>query len=150
MLRAPTRNPGTGAPGTIDVNTVGLTILTRNRCTRSTTRTGARWSWRASCPRAASARATSTSRPREGTSDWYFIAEQPAPAPRLANPEGYAALRIVLVTVPRVSRSCEHFPDIFDLHLLHGKVPRAASERRGDNLKGVMDFYLKAKVGIWP
>ena len=30
-----------------------------------------------------------------------------------------AALRIVLVTVPRVSRSCEHFPDGFDLHLLH-------------------------------
>ena len=26
--------------------------------------------------------------------------------------------RIVLVTVPRVSRSCEHFPDGFDHHLL--------------------------------
>jgi len=50
--------------------------------------------------------------------DWYFIAEQPAPAPHLAHPEGCAALRIVLVTVPRVSRSCEHFPDGFDLHLL--------------------------------
>jgi len=37
--------------------------------------------------------------------DWYFIAEQPAPAPHLAHAEGYAALRIVLVTVPRVSRS---------------------------------------------
>ena len=46
--------------------------------------------------------------------DWYFIAEQPAPA----HPEGCAALRIVLFTVPRVSRSCEHFPDGFDLHLL--------------------------------
>ena len=32
--------------------------------------------------------------------DWYFIAEQPAPAPHLAHPEGCAALRIVLVTVP--------------------------------------------------
>ena len=52
--------------------------------------------------------------------DSYFIAEQPAPAPHLAHPEGCAALRIVLVTVPRVSRSCEHFPDGFDLHLLHG------------------------------
>ena len=40
--------------------------------------------------------------------DWCFIAEQPAPAPHLAHPEGCAALRIVLVTVPRVSRSCEH------------------------------------------
>ena len=39
--------------------------------------------------------------------DCYFIAEQPAPA----HPEGRAALRIVLVTVPRASRSCEHFPD---------------------------------------
>ena len=51
--------------------------------------------------------------------DWYFIAEQPAPAPHLAHPEGCAALRIVLATVPRVSRSCEHFPNGFDLHLLH-------------------------------
>ena len=51
--------------------------------------------------------------------DWYLIADQPAPAPHLAHPEGCAALRIVLVTVPRVSRSCEHFPDGFDLHLLH-------------------------------
>ena len=36
--------------------------------------------------------------------DWYFIAEQPAPAPHLAHPEGRSALRLVLVTVPRVSR----------------------------------------------
>ena len=50
--------------------------------------------------------------------DWYFIAEQPAPAPQLAHPEACAALRIVLVTVPRVSRSCGHFSDGFDLHLL--------------------------------
>ena len=39
------------------------------------------------------------------------VAEQSAPAPHRAHPEGCAALRIVLVTVPRVSRSCEHFPD---------------------------------------
>jgi len=50
--------------------------------------------------------------------DWHFIAEQPAPAPHLAHPEGCAALRIVLVTVPRVSLFCEHFPDGSDLHLL--------------------------------
>ena len=55
---------------------------------------------------------------------WYFIAEQPAPALHLAHPEECAALRIVLVTVPRASRSCEHFPDGFDLHLL----------RRGESL----------------
>jgi len=42
----------------------------------------------------------------KGEGDWYFSAEQPAPAPRLAHPEGCDALRIVLVTVPRVSRSC--------------------------------------------
>ena len=48
-----------------------------------------------------------------------FIAEQPAPAPHLAHPDGCAATRIVLVTVPRDSRSCEPFPDGFDLHLLH-------------------------------
>ena len=49
--------------------------------------------------------------------DWYFIAEQPAPAPHLAHSEGCAALRIVLVTVPRVSRFREHFSDGLDLHL---------------------------------
>ena len=41
--------------------------------------------------------------------DWYFAAGQPAPAPHLAHPErcasGWAALRTVLVTVHRVSRS---------------------------------------------
>ena len=50
--------------------------------------------------------------------DLYCIAEQPAPAPQLAHPEGCAALRIVQVTVPRVSHSCEQFWDEFDLHLL--------------------------------
>ena len=48
--------------------------------------------------------------------DWYSIAGQPAPALRLAHPEEYAALSIVLVIRPRVSRSCEHFPNGFDLH----------------------------------
>ena len=47
--------------------------------------------------------------------DWYVIAGQQAPAPHLAHPEGRAAIRIVLVAVPRVSRSCEHFPNGFDL-----------------------------------
>ena len=50
--------------------------------------------------------------------DWYFIAKPTVPAPHLAHPEGRSALRIVLVTVPRVCRSCEHLPDGFDLHLL--------------------------------
>jgi len=54
----------------------------------------------------------------EGCRDSYFIAEQPAPAPHLAHPERCAALFIVLFTVSRVSRSCENFPDGFDLHLL--------------------------------
>ena len=37
--------------------------------------------------------------------DWHFIAERPALAPHLARPEGRVALRIVLGTVLRVSRS---------------------------------------------
>ena len=53
---------------------------------------------------------------------WYFFAEQPAPAPHLTHPKRFAALRIVLVTAPRVSRSCEHFPDGFDLHLLRANM----------------------------
>jgi len=61
--------------------------------------------------------AESSCKPR----DWYFIAEQPAAAPHLAHPEGWAALRIVLVTVPRISRSCDHFPNGSDLHLLHSQ-----------------------------
>ena len=40
-------------------------------------------------------------------------------APHLAHLEGCAALRIVLVTMPHVSRSCEHSPDGFKLHPLH-------------------------------
>ena len=55
------------------------------------------------------------------TRDWYVIAEQPAPAPHLSHPEGCAALRIVLLTVPRFCRSCEKFPDEFDSHLLRRK-----------------------------
>ena len=58
---------------------------------------------------------------RERERDWYVIAQKPAPAPHLAHPEGCAALRIVPVTMPRASRSGEHFPDGFDLHLLHSK-----------------------------
>ena len=38
--------------------------------------------------------------------------------PLSENGKPLPALRIVLVTVLRVSRSCEHFPDGFDLHLL--------------------------------
>ena len=49
--------------------------------------------------------------------DWYFIAEQPAIAPHLARPEARGALHTVLITVPRVSRSCGRFADGFDLHL---------------------------------
>ena len=55
------------------------------------------------------------------TRDWYFIAERPAPALHLACPEECAVLRIVLVTVSRVSHSCEHFPDGFDLSLPQNK-----------------------------
>jgi len=40
--------------------------------------------------------------------DWYVIAEQTATAPHLAHLVGCASRHIVLVTVPRVSRSCEH------------------------------------------
>jgi hypothetical protein len=57
--------------------------------------------------------------------DWYLIPEQPAPAPHLAHPDGCAALRVVLLTVPRVSRACEHFPNGFDLHLLRSKETTA-------------------------
>jgi hypothetical protein len=65
----------------------------------------------------------------DGSRDWYSIAEQPAPVPHLAHPEECAALRIVLVNVPRVSRSCEHSPDGFDLHILAraGKTPEEAA-----------------------
>jgi hypothetical protein len=54
----------------------------------------------------------------------FFIAELQTPAPHLAHPEGCTALRIVLVTVPLVSRSCEHLPDGFGLHLHRAKSPK--------------------------
>ena len=65
-----------------------------------------------------------------------MIAEQPAPSPHLALPEGCAALRIALVTVPRVSRSCEIFTGGFDLHLLH--LPR--TRHQGWNKWTIPDF----------
>ena len=40
-----------------------------------------------------------------------------------------AVLRIVLVTVPRAGRSCEHFPDVFDPHRL---------QQRGEHLPAEM------------
>ena len=70
--------------------------------------------------------------------DCYFIAEQPAPAPHLAYPEGCAGLRNVLITVPRVSRSCEHFPDGFDLHLLQ-------SERHKPRVPHQAEVHLRWK-----
>jgi hypothetical protein len=68
-------------------------------------------------------------------SAWYFIAEQQAPAPHLAHPEGCAALSIVLVvTVPRVSRSCENFPNGFGhtptIHPSHPKPAEKAKTKR--------------------
>jgi len=60
--------------------------------------------------------------------DWYCIAEQPAPAPRRVHSKGCSALRIALVTVPRVGRSCEHFPDEFGLHMLR-PCPNSLTQR---------------------
>jgi len=61
--------------------------------------------------------------PRALAIDWYFIAKRTAPPSHLAYLEGCAALRIMLVTASRVSRSCENFLDGFDLHLLHQSAP---------------------------
>ena len=78
--------------------------------------------------------------------DRYSIAEQPAPAPHLAHPAGCAALRILLVTVPRVSRSSEDFPDGFDFHPLLGNLHfGAAGGRRPEHVKG-----LERWIPSWP
>ena len=69
---------------------------------------------------------------QHGVRDWYSIAEQPAPAPHRAHSEGCAALRIVLVTAPRVSRSCENFSNGFDLRLLHLSSERQLSQGEGN------------------
>jgi len=68
--------------------------------------------------------------------DRYFIAEEPAPAPHLARPKGCAALCIVLVTVPCASRSCEQFPDRFNLHLDFPDEPGAERSGEGFRLQG--------------
>ena len=44
------------------------------------------------------------------------------PSLHFVHAEACTALRIVLVTVARVSRPCENFPDGFDLHLLKERV----------------------------
>ena len=47
-----------------------------------------------------------------------LLPKKTAPAPHLAHLEGCASLRIMLVTVPCLCCSCEHFPDRFDLNLI--------------------------------
>ena len=42
--------------------------------------------------------------------------------------ERCAVLRIVLLTVPRASRSCEIFPDVFDVHHLRERGEHFAAE----------------------
>ena len=64
--------------------------------------------------------------------DWYFIAEQPASGPHLAHPEECAVLHTLLVTVPCVSRACDHCPDGFGLHLLHWELEPFHRRARGE------------------
>ena len=49
---------------------------------------------------------------------------------RTLNIQKNAALRIMLVTAPHVSRSCEHFPDGFDFHLRRRTARRRTASRR--------------------
>ena len=90
-------------------------------------------------------------------SDWYSIAERPAPAPRLANPEGCAALRILLITVPRVSRSCEHLRtdvSISPQEALRGGIPCSFLEpfaRSWSHFVGICRQKLSKswKIDVW-
>ena len=68
--------------------------------------------------------------------DWHCIAEQPAPAPHLAHPEGHAALGIVLVTVPCIS------------HISHrGSSTRDAS-RTGGRILWACNLSGQRKEGL--
>ena len=65
--------------------------------------------------------------------DWYFIAEQLAPTPHLVHPDGCAVLRIVLVTVPRVShvatlhaRRHTLHPNVYTTYTLKCTLPSCA------------------------
>ena len=66
-------------------------------------------------------------------------------ATHLAHPEGCAALCIVLVTVLRVSRSCERFQDEFDLHLLP-RVKIGFHDARSNRVKSVPKSACRAWV----
>ena len=83
--------------------------------------------------------------------DWYSIAEKPAPALHLAHPEGCAALRILLVAVPRVRHSFEHFSDGFDLHLLQTEdlqVPPALWFRIGWVVRIPQELLLESTLYV--
>ena len=80
--------------------------------------------------------------------DWYVIAEQPAPAPHLAHPEGCAALRIVLVTVPRVSRSCEHFVGVGTASRSRSGAKRSAPEKRTAEWRAHREWYTGRGAGV--
>ena len=80
---------------------------------------------------------------------WCFSAEQPAPVPHLAHPEGCAAhpegcaaLRIVLVTAPRVSLSCGNFPD--------GFRPSEKREFFIDEATGPNPLFNRGDLVDWP
>ena len=58
-------------------------------------------------------------------------------------------LRIVPHTVPHVGRSCEHFPDGLELHLLTSLREDALGEAAsGNNLPGFKDFKPKVQARI--
>ena len=61
-------------------------------------------------------------------------------APHLVHPEGCAALRFLLVAVPRVSRSCEYLPDRLDLHLLQITQLFVRGSSQGGGSLGVWPF----------
>jgi len=69
-------------------------------------------------------------------------------------PSDPGALRIVLVTVPRVSRSCEHFPDGFDQvvivhHLLQVVISMPSDHQRPvPILSPIVIFHTKIMIII--
>ena len=64
--------------------------------------------------------------------DWYLIAEQTAPAPHLAHPERCAAYALCSrVTMPLVSRSCEHKQCIASIEHSFGGMRTGVSRKQG-------------------
>jgi len=80
--------------------------------------------------------------------DWYFIAEQPAPAPHLAHPEGLRASTAAQVVALRAEQSpAAARRDIPDAHPERHSRPQAVRPRKGS--PRILPLFNSLTLFLW-